>query len=67
MKPKSLALVAFVAAQVGTCAGCVSGRSAHRLTSPDRDPTLLELAEQPIEDAQQALDNLDRFIENTAY
>lgn len=48
--------------------GCTSQNPRYRThVSPERDPTLIEHAERPVELLQQALDNLDRDLETIVY
>ncbi len=48
--------------------GCSAQNPRYRAhVSPDRDPTLIEHAERPVELLQQALDNLDRDLETIVY
>lgn len=64
-KLRRIGLGSFLLAAVGGC-GTTDPRSRVHV-SPERDPTWLEHAEMPLEYLQQALDNLDRDMENVVY
>lgn len=58
----------FVSFTMLALGGCTSQNPRYRThVSPERDPTLIEHAERPVELLQQALDNLDRDLETIVY
>lgn len=67
-KMQTLAGGILVAVAILALCSCSTQNPRYRThVSPDRDPTLIEHAERPVELLQQALDNLDRDLETIVY